>query len=79
MTLSQFRQRERDEDERIRLANAAYDRIHGPARVVPIPPEHRVPVPDPATRRLIGRATRRFVTRLVADILDTTPDPRSDL
>jgi hypothetical protein len=36
-------------DEQIRRANEAYDRIHGPARVIPIPPEHRIvsgtPVP----------------------------------
>jgi hypothetical protein len=41
-------------DEQIRRANEAYDRIHGPARVIPIPPERRTvpaaPAPDGAPR-----------------------------
>lgn len=64
----------RDEDERARRANEEYDRIHGPARVVPIPPEQR-PVADPRAAARQAWAARRAVDRFVADLLDPEIKP----
>jgi hypothetical protein len=63
MTLTHYRVLDRDEDEHIRRMNEAYDRIHGPARVIPIPPEHRTvsgtPVPGGPHRPWRRRKTDR--------------------
>lgn len=65
--------RRKDEDEHVRRANEEYDRIHGPARVVAIPPEQRAP--DPTMTRQQVKAARRAVDRFVADLLDTEIKP----
>lgn len=63
-------------DARAVQANADYDRIHGPARVIAVPPERRTPgVPDYRGKARARRAKERAVDALIAG---TEPEDESD-